>query len=89
MASNGCGAAGSISRAWRWFLKTPPPWEGCCDEHDLAYEQGGAAEVRKWADGLMRDCMTRMGYPVRAAVYYRAVRALGWFFWGKGGGNGR
>ena len=82
MASNGCGAAGSISRAWRALTGSLPPFEACCDEHDLAYEQGGTAEVRKWADGLMRDCMTRMGFKTRANIYYVAVRTFGWLFWG-------
>lgn len=48
MSSNGCGGAGEISRAWRSVLGTPPPWEGCCDQHDLAYSQGGPAEWRAW-----------------------------------------
>ena len=87
MASNGCGAAGSISRAWRWLLKTPPPWEGCCDQHDLAYEQGGDDAVRAWADALLRDCMIRQGYPVRAWAYWAAVRLFGGRYW-KGEGRG-
>ena len=81
MASNGCGPAGVITKIWRLITRKPPVFNICCDEHDLAYEQGGAAEVRKWADGLMRDCITRMGYPMRAKIYYYAVRTFGWIFW--------
>lgn len=82
MPSNGCGPAGVITKLWRLFARKPPEFNSCCDEHDLAYEQGGTAEVRKWADGLMRDCMTRMGFKTRANIYYVAVRTFGWLFWG-------
>jgi len=81
VASNGCGAAGGISRLWRWLTGGPPPWEACCNEHDLAYEQGGPAAWRAWADALLRDCMIRRGWPVRAWAYWLVVRALGWAFW--------
>lgn len=81
MGSNGCGGAGEISRFWRETLGTPPPWEGCCDEHDLAYDQGGPATWRAWADRLLRDCMIRRGYPVRAWLYWAAVRCFGCGHW--------
>lgn len=81
MGSNGCGGAGEISSAWRSVLGTPPPWEGCCDEHDLAYSQGGPAEWRAWADKLLRQCMIRRGYLVRAWLYWLAVRLFGAEHW--------
>ena len=83
MASNGCGGAGEISRAWGWLLGQLPPWEKCCDEHDLAYEQGGDDATRAWADALLRDCMIRLGYPVRAWAYWTAVRLFGASHWAK------
>lgn len=48
MPSNGCGGAGEISTVWRMVRGKPPPWEGCCDQHDLAYDQGGPAHWRDW-----------------------------------------
>ena len=84
---NGCGPAGIISKPWEAVTGSPPVWVGCCDQHDLAYEQGGDDATRAWADALLRDCMIRQGYPVRAWAYWAAVRVFGGRFW-KGGGNG-
>lgn len=81
MAGNGCGGAGEISRFWRYVFGMPPPWEPCCDEHDLAYVQGGPAKWRAWADRLLRRCMIRRGYPVRAWLYWAAVRLFGGRHW--------
>ena len=79
---NGCGGAGTISKIWQRVFGKLPPWEGCCTEHDLAYEQGGPPEWRAWADALLRDCMQARGYPVRAWLYWCAVRLCGGSHWG-------
>jgi len=79
---NGCGGAGTISKFWQRVFGKLPPWEDCCTEHDLAYEQGGPLEWRAWADALLRDCMQARGYPVRAWLYWCAVRLCGGSHWG-------
>ncbi|EPR43148.1 hypothetical protein dsx2_2508 [Desulfovibrio sp. X2] len=80
---NGCGGAGEITALWVRLSGHMPPWEGCCDAHDLAYTQGGPAEWRAWADRLLRDCMIQRGYPVRAWAYWLAVRLFGASHWGR------
>lgn len=79
----GDGCSGGPSLFWRTLVGKGPAWEYCCDEHDLAYEQGGDSATRKWADGILRDCMLRAGYPLRAWIYYCAVRLFGAPHWNK------
>lgn len=83
MAPNGC--SGGQSWFWKMLVGKGPWWEYCCDEHDLAYEQGGPAEWRLWADTNLKNCMIRAGAPVHAHIYYIAVRLFGAKHWGKGG----
>jgi hypothetical protein len=58
------------------------PWrtrfEDCCDQHDVAYEQGSS---RRDADWILRRCITVKGMPVRAWIVWFAVRLVGWYFW--------
>lgn len=49
MASNGCGLFGTLSKVWRVVSGGAPPFEACCDEHDLAYEQIENEADRRWA----------------------------------------
>lgn len=78
MPSNGCGMAGEISKAWKCVTGTLPPFQVCCDEHDLAYDQIETEEDRKWADVHFGRCMMARGYTIIGAVFYAAVRAFGW-----------
>lgn len=75
------GCSGGQSWLWRTFLRRPPPWEGCCDEHDYLYAAGGPAFLRRVADRRLRDCVRARGYPIQAAYMYRLVRFGGWPFW--------
>ena len=79
MASNGCGMAGNVSRAWRALTGSLPPFEACCDEHDLAYEQVVTEADRAWADWHLRRCMAARGYPVLGLLFQVAVRLFGWW----------
>ena len=36
--------------------------EFCCDEHDLAYEEGGTEADRKFADLKLKECIELYGY---------------------------
>lgn len=80
MASNGCGHWGTVSHVWLVATGRRPPFEGCCDEHDLAYEQATTAEERAWADAHFRRCTARHGYHVSGAMMWAAVRIFGGMF---------
>lgn len=73
--TNGC--SGGVSWFYRIILGSPPCWEYCCDEHDLAYDEGGTAKDRSLADRRLRDCLGMAGYPVRGWIYWVAVRLFG------------
>lgn len=78
MASNGCGMTGALSKVWKLFSGQLPPFQSCCDEHDLAYEQVETEEDRKWADTHLRRCMAARGYPKLGVTFMVAVRYFGW-----------
>lgn len=73
--SDGC--SGGVSWFWRKIIGTPPGWEPCCDKHDLDYGMGGDKEDRALADARLRECMRGYGYPIRAWIYWCAVRVFG------------
>lgn len=79
MAPDGC--SGGVSWIYRRFLRRDTPFEYCCDEHDLAYEEGGARRDRRIADRRFRGCMIDSGRKVRAWLFWAAVRLLGWRYW--------
>ena len=63
---------------------------GCCDEHDLFYEQGGTGKDRAFADKVLRLCIAdnlrKRGRNrwVRSHVpwiFWAAVRIGGRFYW--------
>lgn len=39
------------------LLKIVLPEEGCCNEHDLFYEQGGTLRTKIFADWLLAKCV--------------------------------
>jgi len=78
MPSNGCGMSGAISRAWKAATGDLPPFEACCDEHDLAYEQVETPADKAWADDHLRRCMAARGYPVLGILFQLAVTLFGW-----------
>ena len=75
------GCSGLQSWLWRQFTGKGPPWEYCCNEHDLAYIEAGPIEWRKFYDLKLKECMTDLGYPTWAKIYYVFVRTLGWAWW--------
>lgn len=71
-------------------------WCDCCQEHDLAYWQGGSSEERTLADTTLRDCvLTKTSNPQLAETIYLGARAGGhpafptWYRWGYGWAYGR
>ncbi|BAU40033.1 hypothetical protein [Ralstonia phage RSP15] len=51
----------------------------CCYKHDEAYGPEGTGS-RLEADRALRDCIRNQGHPVKAQIYYIAVRLFGWIF---------
>lgn len=79
--TNGCGGFGTLSKVWKFITGKLPVFEACCDEHDLAYGQGGPKYWRLWADNLLRDCLIDKGHPALGWACWLAVRSCGWIFW--------
>ena len=52
-------------------------WSDCCVEHDIIYWCGGNAELRRRADGGLRDCVAQRGHPSVAEVMHFGVRLGG------------
>lgn len=83
--------SGNMSRAWRFVLRRNPPWQGCCEDHDYYYREGGGYFWRKVADKNLRRCVADRGFPTIAKLMYYAVRVGGLPFlptpwrWGFGG----
>lgn len=40
-----------------WFFKNPLPEHFCCEEHDLAYDQGGSLLFKLQMDKKLVDCI--------------------------------
>lgn len=81
MATNGCGLWGGLSWVWRTVSGSAPPFEPCCDEHDLAYEQIESEADRAWADNHFRRCLRARGYRVSSTLLWAVVRVFGWVTW--------
>lgn len=75
--SNGCGLFGTLSKIADLFGKHLP-FAGCCDEHDLAYEQIETEADRRWADAHFLRCMVERGYPWIGIIFWIIIRAFGW-----------
>jgi hypothetical protein len=62
------------------------PYEQCCDQHDLAYEQELEDGQSDWhakvsADWVLRQCIRAAGYPVRAWLVWLGLMTVGWPYW--------
>lgn len=71
------GCSGGMSKIWRMIFKKPPPWEGCCVDHDKPYWKGGTKEERLLADIKLLCCVALAGYPTIAYIMFIAVRIGG------------
>jgi hypothetical protein len=65
-------------------------WLPCCTAHDVAYWQGGTAEMRADADAKLQQCVAAIGQPEIAQIMQAGVRVGGTpylptpFRWGYG-----
>jgi len=71
------GCSGGVSWFWRNVLRRVPPWEGCCLEHDRAYDMGGSEDDRMIADLAIYACVREKGSPIWALVIFIGVRIFG------------
>jgi hypothetical protein len=71
------GCSGGMSWVWRTLTGSPPPWEGACVQHDLAYWRGGTAAERRRADNNLWAAVANGGHPAIALAMYLAVRIGG------------
>src|SRR5262245_51509935 len=76
--SDGC--SGFMSFVWRVALKSAPPWEGCCTDHDFLYWMGGDRKQRLEADSKLMQDVAKNGHPWWAVAMFVAVR-IGGMWW--------
>ena len=95
MAAIADGCSGKLTALYLFMWQRDISCRYCCDEHDLAYEEGGGAQERKQADIRLRQCAAVAGkFPsglhgrarrvwrkARAWAMYAAVRLFGWIYW--------
>ena len=68
--TKGCTGVSWVAR----LIGVELPEEGCCDEHDLFYEQGGSLRTKLFADWLLTKCVYRKN---GQTVWATAKAALG------------
>lgn len=79
---NGC--SGGLSRFYRLLLGRDISCRYCCDEHDLAYREGGGGRERRLADRRLQRCAARAGKRVPGWLerlrerHPLPARLLGW-----------
>lgn len=91
---NGC--SGGLSWLHKKLFGREIACTFCCDEHDVAYFEGGTTKDRRRADQRLRLCVQKAGkfagwrkYPrkiwrfVLSWIMYAAVRLFGGRYWGK------
>lgn len=68
------------------------PEEGCCNEHDLFYEQGGSIRTKFFADWLLAVCVFRINGGGAAGLGKASlgwivvtVNPYAWITWFRGG----
>lgn len=71
------GCSGGVSWFWKTILKRVLPWENACVKHDKKYWRGGTKDMRKAADLVLFQEVTKSGYPNCAILMFVAVRLFG------------
>lgn len=84
------GCSGGLSWLHKKLFGNEIACAYCCDEHDVAYFEGGSPVDRKLADTRLRLCVQQAGSPGCPAwrfalswIMYAAVRLFGGRYWGK------
>ena len=78
------GCSGGLSKVHRLLFGKDVAFVYCCNEHDLAYEEGGTERDRRLADKRLRRCIADSGRWWRrivAWVVWFAVRLFGKRHW--------
>lgn len=62
MSTDGCSGKMDVVAKFVNYFRTGEKgrklsFTGCCDEHDLFYEQGGSRKDRAFADKILRECI--------------------------------
>lgn len=81
LADVGNGCSGGVTWFYKTFLGRDIGCRYCCDEHDLAYEEGGSWRDRLRADNRFFVCIWESGRRLRAVLFWATVRVGGWFYW--------
>ncbi len=77
------GCSGGVSWLHKRLFGRDVACVYCCDEHDVAYYEGGGPADRRRADQRMRECVADAGFPLLAWVMWAAVRVFGAGHWGR------
>jgi hypothetical protein len=76
-----CGFFGTFSLIWVKLTGKYPPFEQCCIEHDLAYDQIENEEDRYWADQHFKRCMEIYYDKNMSWLTYVMIRIFGRLTW--------
>ena len=76
---NGC--SGGVDWFYRVILRRSPPFGYCCDEHDVAYYEGGGWYARWLADWRFAVCLWEAGRKWKAVWFWVRLRMFGWVYW--------
>lgn len=72
------GCSGGVSFFYNLVMRKKMKIEFCCDEHDLAYEEGGTEADRKFADLKLKECIELYGYSkILSNIFWIGVRIFG------------
>ena len=85
MATDGC--SGPVSFFYEKILRRPFKLEYCCDEHDLAYDEGVTAKDKFVADYRFFICLWEAGGRTKAILFFLAVTIFGWPYWWRAAKN--
>ena len=74
---NGC--SGGVGWFYKNILRRTVPILYCCDEHDVAYGEGITAKDKVIADKRFYACINSSKRPIKAKLFYLAVRLFGFY----------
>lgn len=75
--------SGGISWIYKKILNRPASFDYCCEEHDLAYEEGGWFWDKVKADHRFYHCLRDAKRPYKAYIFFTAVLLFGSYAWYK------
>lgn len=75
------GCSGGVTWFYNRFMGRDIGCRYCCDEHDVAYHEGGSWADRRLADRRFRQCVYDSGRKIRAWIFWAFVRLRGGRHW--------